>query len=173
MIFWTLIALCLAAGAYSWVRSGRDSYNDTSDRVFYSGLTIFGAALAAAVVFGIVSFNSKADRVVTSETNVTLKSLGTSSAVKGRAYFLGGGYINEKRVLNYITTDDQNVIRVTQAEADKSTILEDGPSKPYVKVTDYDLVNYWVMTWPSRDDSAYEFHIPAGSVLNDYTVDNK
>ena len=101
-----------------------------------------------------------------------LKAIGNSNAIEGRLYFLGGGYVDDKRVLNYISQRADGGIHVEQAEADDATIYE-GTEDATVRVRHYDYTNGWVLTWPLGSYDEYEFRIPTGSVVESYTLDNK
>jgi hypothetical protein len=123
--------------------------------------------LALMVCWGTIGANHDLVRTTTYQ----LRALGTSTGIEGRSYFLGGGYIKDKRVLNYIT-DESGAIRVQQSDAGASTIYENSTA-PTVIVRHYDHNNGWLVPWPGGSDDTYEFRIPAGSVMSDYTVNNK
>jgi hypothetical protein len=105
-----------------------------------------------------------------------LKALATSSKISG-SFFLGSGYVEGKRTLNYITADgDRNYIR--QQDASASVVIEDiTTGQPHMLALEQCYDSGWIMPWKMCKDInegvAYEFHVPAGSVLSDYTVDNK
>jgi hypothetical protein len=104
-----------------------------------------------------------------------LKALATGSKVTGR-FYLGSGSIEGKRTVNYITADgDRNYIR--QQDASASVVIEDiTTGQPHMIALQKCYESPWIMPWKMCKDInegiAFEFHVPAGSVLSDYTVDN-
>lgn len=165
MIFWGLMLLAVVAAAVVYWR------NDFEPWLISIG-TLLLSACGAVIVWFIIALNAPYNHELLSDETYNLKALGTDSAIYGRAFFIGGGYIGEDRVLNYITVRDGGAIKVEKAKADDSTIYEDAQNAT-VTVRHYDHTNWWIQTWPIGDHYEYEFHIPAGSVLESYTIDNK
>lgn len=169
MIFWILLSLAvlitLGSFIYGWIEDGP----------LWSVGTGLLAALISGIVGGLIFFAFRfipwnVDLV--SDDTHHLKALGNNSALEGRSYFLGGGYIKDKRVLNFISQRDGGAIRVEQAEAEDATIFEGSPDAT-VQIKHYDYTNGWVSPWPLGDAYEYTFRIPADSVLESYTLDNK
>jgi hypothetical protein len=169
MLFWVLIALVVLLTVFFVWREMGDSYGMP---VMTGFLALFLGVVVAGLIFLACSWFIPQEVEKVSTRTHALKSMGTSSALNGRAYFLGGGYINEKRVLNYISQREAGAIRVEQAEAEDSVIFED-TNKPTVTVDHYDYLNKWVSPWPIWGTDKYTFHIPAGSVVESYSLDNK
>lgn len=170
MIFWILVTIVVLITAYIvWSELSDNNYGMPVMGAFVS-LSIGG--VAGGIIFLVCCFAIPQEVDKVSTRTHELKSMGTSSAINGRAYFIGGGYINEKRVLNFITQRADKSIIVEQAEAEDSVIFED-TSKPTVTVDHYDYVNGWVSPWVIGSNDKYTFHIPAGSVVESYTLDNK
>src|SRR5688572_14706675 len=68
-------------------------------------LAFLGLALGGALLGGgILGLLNMIPPVKTwqESANYNLAAIATDSEIAGRSYFLGGGYINEHRVLNYI-----------------------------------------------------------------------
>jgi hypothetical protein len=169
MIFWILVALVIAATVATYIHFSDDSI----------GFAFVGALLSAATA-GFVGFLIFAacgtwipwnnDKVA--DNTYKLKAIGNSNALEGRLFFLGGGYVNDKRVLNFISQRDGGAIRVEQAEAEESTIYE-GSKDATVRIKHFEHNNGWVSPWPLGSHDEYEFRIPTGSVVESYTLDNK
>jgi hypothetical protein len=166
MIFWVLVALVIVITAYCTWAAGYDMH------VAGGILALLISSFVACAIWVICSVTMPKSADLVAERTYQLRALGNDSAIHGRSYFLGGGYIGEKRVLNYISQREGGAIKVERADAADSTIYEDAKTA-LVTVRHFDFNNGWVQTWPLGDGDTYEFHIPSGSVLNDYTVDNK
>lgn len=171
MLFWIIAAIVAAVTITVTVREWRDSYGSP---VIGGVLTLLIGSVVGVVAWGglCVAINPPLERVVVSESTSQLKALGNSGGLQGRSYFLGGGYIEDKRVLNYITSSDSGAIKVQRSDAEDSTIYE-GAKQASVKVTHVDYVNGWLSPWPLGDKHEYVFNIPTGSVVESYALDNK
>lgn len=106
---------------------------------------------------------------------IKLKSLGNSSSVEGEGHqFLisGSMTVDGKRVINY-TSQDGDWLTIDQVDAKKARIIEDG-SKELIITETYEKAGWWTPFYNhDDDDDLYEFHIPEGSAVNDFVVDNK
>jgi hypothetical protein len=105
-----------------------------------------------------------------------LAALSTEATVEGRRYFLSGGYIEGSRQISFVL-DHGDYLTVGSNPAGASEIWEDEEENPYVVVYDY-YVNVWWLAptgWWEWDlwHDGHEFHVPAGSVISDYSVDLK
>jgi hypothetical protein len=168
MIFWILAILTVLIAIGVFITQWDDSYGMPFMGAF---LTLIGGGAVTFFVVMLCMFIPTNHDLVSDDT-YQLKAIGTNSAIEGRSYFLGGGYIKDKRVLNYISQRDGGAIHVEQAEAEDSTIYE-GSSDATVRARHYDHVNGWVAPWPLGSHNEYEFRIPNGSVADSYTLDNK
>lgn len=164
MIFWGLILLAVAGAAVVYWRS------DFEPWLLVLGTLLLGAA-GAFVIWFVFALTLPYNSDLISDETYKLKAVGTDSAISGRSFFLSGGYIDDKRVLNYISVRDDGGIRVERAEAEESVIFE-GVEDATVTIRHYDHNNWWLQTWPIGDHHEYEFRIPTGSVLESYAVDN-
>lgn len=170
MIFW-IIATLVAAGTIT-----------VFIKALWDGpLVAFFVALFTLIVGGFLGLMlwigssfvlADRDHVVVHESTQQLKALGNANGIEGHSYFLGGGYVEDKRVLNYITQGSDGAIRVERSDADASTIFE-GSDNATVEITVTDESNPWVSPWPINTRHSYEFHIPTGSVVESYELDNK
>lgn len=168
MIFWTIVAIAVIIAIYiAWKESG-DSYGMP---VLGAFMSLFFGGMAAGLSL-LTCFFLPINKDLVSDNTYQLKALGNNNAIEGRSYFLGGGYINDKRVLNFISQRDGGAIHVEQAEADDSVIYE-GSTDATVQVQHYDWNNGWIATWPLGSGDEYTFRIPTGSVVESYTLDNQ
>lgn len=167
MIFWILLVIAIVAVIASFV------YGLLEDGIGIAFLVAFMAALISALIGGLLalllSIWVTPNYQFQGEKEHDLVALQTSSSIEGR-FFLGSGYINGKRTLNYIT-DDSGAFRVESADADDSVIYQDS-NEPTVTVHEWDLVNPWLAPWSFSHKHTYTFHVPEGSILSDYTVNN-
>ena len=169
MIFWILVALAIVITAsvfISWKHEG------VGVALLVTFLAAAGSALAGFLIFVACGTWIPWNNDTVSDNTYKLKAIGNSTALEGRMYFLGGGYVNDKRVLNFISQREGGAIRVEQAEAEDATIYE-GSADATVRVEHIDHNNGWVSPWPLGSHDDYEFRIPAGSVVESYTLDNK
>lgn len=168
MIFWILATLAVVIAICTTVNI---SYEDGPLLGLIMGfLALLGSAAGGFLIFLLACLIPTSTDLISDDT-YKLKALGNNSALEGRSYFLGGGYVKEKRVLNFITQRDGGAIRVEQAEAEDSTIFE-GSQDTTVRVLHFDHNNGWVAPWPLGSHTEYTFRIPADSVLESYTLDN-
>ena len=174
MLFWIILGIVAAVAIVNTVRVARADYFSLGEGLLAGLASLFIGGLLGAIVWFLatLALNPPLERVVKSESTHQLKALGNDSGLKGRMYFLGGGYIEDKRVLNYITQDSSGAIRVERSDAKDSTIYE-GSKQATVKVTHADYINGWIAPWPLGDKREYVFNIPTGSVVESYTLDNK
>lgn len=165
MIFWILLALAVVAVVLTYIYWGCD------EGWLFAFMPAILAAVVSAVVVGLLMLLATlipGDRT-TSET-YDLRAIGTSSSAEGR-FFLGSGQIDGKRTLNYIAQED-GWSRVDQAFADDSRVFED-TDEPTVTEYSHLYWNEWVWPVAWKVGESWDFHVPAGSVLEDYTITNE
>ena len=169
MIFWILITLTVLITAGVFVSQLDQGYMGAP--FMLSFLSLIACTIVGGLIFiacgSWIPWNVD---LVRDDTH-HLKALGNNSSIEGRMYFLGGGYVKDKRVLNFISQQDNGAIHIEQADADKATIFE-GNKDATVQVKHYDNVNGWVSPWPLGSHDEYTFRIPTGSVVESYTLDN-
>lgn len=167
-----IFAICivvLVIGSIAWAHHLWDDFGAASGigiLVFFASVIGFGIALAVVVSNNIGSFKA----VDTEKTTLSLRALANTSNIDGRLYFLGGGYIGEQQVINYITQTGNGAIRLDSMPAAQATIFEDS-NTPHLNIIK--TVRYMpdVVPWELGSTMHYDFHIPAGSVLENYKVD--
>ena len=133
-------------------------------------LVAFGLSLVWAGLGMVFSHELKSDETYRHE----LRALQSGSGVEGRSYFLGGGYVDNKRVLNHITRNDDGSSSLGFTDADESRIYEDSAEKPYMLTHEKKYGNWWfAFDETFRTERTYEYHIPAGSVLESTKITNE
>lgn len=167
MIFWILVtSACLVTiltFIYWW---------DEED--FILGLmggvvsAIISSAVGAAIL-GICMAVTPTPGYLTDET-FSLRAIGSSSTVQGE-FFLGSGVVDGKRTLNYIAQED-GYARLAQALAAGSRIFEDTDDPTVTEYTQW-WSNPWILPWEFKTGYAWEFHVPTGSILENYSIDNQ
>lgn len=170
MIFWILTAVAVVGILWAFV-------------YWISEEGLFGVlpALAISLLSGafwmlitVLGLQSGVARIVgpthSEATTVQLRALGSDSSISGRSYFLGGGYIEGKRVLSYIRQNDDGSFTATQVDAAKSKIWEDGSATPTLTIHYWFADHWWLAPSAGPIDTSYEFRIPTGSVAETFEV---
>lgn len=167
MIFWILLALAIIGVIITFV------YN-AYEGVGFAFLTAFLAAVvggvAGLIIIAVLSIWFGPSWQPKGSNDHELVALQTDSSLQGRSYFLSGGYINDVRVLNYITEDD-GAYQLAEADASASLIYQDSTDAT-VTINEWDMENPWFAPWSFGHTHTYVFHVPAESILSDYTVTN-
>ena len=95
--------------------------------------------------------------------------MGSGDGLNGRSYFLGGGYIESKKVLNYIRSEDDGASRLSTAPAELSKIYEVN-ELPTMTTRSYEKRVWWLAPFKVGAVDNYEFRVPNGTVSGDFTV---
>lgn len=172
MLFFLLISV---TGAFLGVGLVLTCQATWGNRNYYDGglpwyLSAFATATVGFFILLVLCATVPFQTTQTSENSYPLKALNNNSQTSGHSYFLGGGYVNEERVLNYIASD-QGAYYVRSAPADHSKVYE-GSEQTEVTIREHEGRNKWIVPWAFKGTTTYEFHIPAESILSDYTLDN-
>lgn len=173
MLFIILALLILAGVVYSFIWSFLEEMGDTwvGCAVFgllTSVLTLCGGALLGG---GLLALTSLAVPTAVHETeDDRLRAVSASASIEGR-FFLGSGYVNGVRTLNYIVAED-GYSELRQARATDARIYEDESTAPYVTVYSWGKEAWWWMPGVFPVGTTYDFHIPQDSILEDFTIDN-
>lgn len=173
MIFWILIVLLGLGIIYAFVWPFLDVFGESwLGNVVFGFLTAMIVALVGGMVgFGILALVSLAiPTTLHSQAHDELRAVSASSSIEGR-FYLGSGYVDGKRVLNYITAED-GYSELKQADASASRVFEDEGADPYVISYDWAKDAWWWIPGAFPMGTTYDFHIPPASILEDFTVDN-
>lgn len=183
MLFWTMFWITLAVavlGASSVVYFSTRGKNwhyrhDIEDVVggsvatFFAG--IFVGFIVMAITIPIVIETNKKDIVArdAEDNSYTIRALANNSGIEG-SFFLGSGYIEGKQVFNYITEDGNGAIRLQSMDAAQATIFED-TNNAHLRVIKTVRSIPGVVPWDIGSTMHYDFHIPKGSIIQNYKVD--
>lgn len=174
MLFWVFVVVWLVAIVSMW--------GFFLDEYTYGVVGPFLMWLVSAVLVGLgllavwggLAYLNAHELKSTHEHRHELRALDSGSAIQGRSYFLGGGYVGTERVLNYIVRNEDGSSELGYTDADNSKIWEDEQDKPYVIQIKREYGNWWfALDEGYRDTYEYHYHIPAGSVLESTQITNK
>lgn len=136
-------------------------------------ISLFVGAFAAIVfmflILGTANMFIPKETNQISETTINLRALDSGSEVSGR-YFVGSVYIDEKKVLEYISEAEDGGMRVESVPAKDSVIYERDAENPKVTIRKYEEINKWLSPEALYTYEKYEFEIPKGSVKESYDV---
>ena len=167
MAFWILVAVVVVTVVIATIQE--DS--------FYQGiLSGFIATVVGGLVLVVLMFAVPANSFVMNESDFELKALNTGSN-QNHSYFLSGGQVNGVRVINYIYTETEGEEEwsvVAQAKGNVSRIFEDKDVNPTIRTSEIGYENGWLFPWPYPSSTKnYDFHIPEGSIIENYEVTNE
>lgn len=169
MIFWILTAAIVIAWAWMTIYT---LYADWP----YGLVVLFLGGLIAGLLWGLIAVGGVGlglnalvgpNRVDTS--TVPLKALASDSSVEGRSYFLGGGYVEGKRVLSFVQTNEDGSFTPGQVDGSDSRVFEDSGSAPVLTIREHVADRWWISPEMSLFKK-YEFTVPAESVAEQYSV---
>lgn len=175
MLFWILLAAVVIVALFvGWKVS--EPYSSYSGRDWGDGISsffltiIFGSILfgLALLIVGASTTGTVVWKHIGTETH-SLTALGTNTQTAGKTFYLGRSYTSDSTI-NFITKGDDKAIRINNAPAQSSVIFEDN-QKPSVTITTVEETREWLVPWNFSKRNSYEFHIPEGSVLENYSVD--
>lgn len=172
MLFWIFLACIVVAVVATvtlyehFVEPGNwDEAAGAGFGVFLLCLFGFGTALAIVVNTNYHSMEYRDSE----DTSIPLKALANRSSLEGQ-FFLGGGYIGEQQVINYVRDIGGGGSKIESISADEATIFEDS-SSPHLRIIKTVKTMPNVVPWEIGYDMHNDFHIPAGSILSSYSVD--
>lgn len=175
MIFVGLLVLTLFIAVWCVYRLWSNGWFETIiGGILGSAGAFIGIILCGAIVMALtMAFSAMGlEPRVTSQHDNDLRAVALSSEVQGQ-FFLGSGYIDGERVLNYIAEHEDGAASVEQVSARNAYIYEDEANDPYVTTFDWSIGAWWWAPFDWDFGNTYAFHIPEGSILEGYTIDNK
>lgn len=169
MLFYVLIIILVAAFFFTFV-SKKFSLKDMG---LYVALPVALFSMFMAMMFSLYPV----EKTVIAEKNYPLSILDASSSSNGESFFLGKGTLYSQRVLNYFYEEsdaEETWTEFAYAYAEDSRIFEDETETPYVTVRTYTSTVKAIVPFTfNLDNAEYDFHIPEGSITNDYKVSNE
>lgn len=164
MIFWILIVLAvvIVGGTFIWwwIEEGLIA-------IAFALLAAIGSLLVGGGLLALALL-IPGDKMT--EETFDLRAISSSSTVQGR-FYLGSGYVDGKRTLNYIAQED-GYSRLGQGIASASRVYED-TEEPTVTEYTFWYSNGWVIPWEFVTGWSWDFHVPRGSILENYTITNE
>lgn len=135
------------------------------DVVFFS---IVGFILGVLLSFGVAFFN---DPIINGPYRENLVSLSDGGRINGGIFV-----IREDSAFIFYVEDEHGNIRQQDINVDDPgdiIIREDGSEHPYVEYREHDQFHVypWSVQIGQYNYRDYIFHIPEGSVVNDFTLD--
>lgn len=137
--------------------------------IFSLFIGAFVALVFAFLVLGTANIFIPKESKLVEETTVSLRALDAGSEISGR-YFVGSSYIDEKKVLEYISEAEDGGLRVASVPAGESVIYERDEETPKLVIKTYEESNPWLAPEALYSYKNYEFSIPKGSVKESYSV---
>lgn len=139
---------------------------------------VAGGIIGAAIVgIGTINGPTTAEKLETHNLRALVTKEQTESHARA-SFFLGFGYASssstEVTSISYIQTDMDGGSTIQKATIGQSIIYED-TAKPYVE--DWYTVHHvntawwpWGGSWTELGEAQHRFHIPAGTILENYEV---
>ena len=103
---------------------------------------------------------------------VNLRAMGDGDGTSGRSYFLGGGYIESKKVINYIGEREDGGVQLSSVDASDSVIYE-REGAPTLEAHKYSGGVWWYAPFDVGSYTTYEFSVPNGTVVESYELSTK
>lgn len=170
MLFYIVLVLAVLLVGYS-IRCGI-VWPETKIGSFFGAIIglfagVFASVLLLAMIMSATAFLSPKDKVLEGGTKVSIRALDASTGIEGE-FYLRSGYIEEKKVLDYISETD-GIIKLGRVPAEDTTLRESDES-PVLITRTYHLVNGWVAPGAISTVEEYEFIIPEGSIQEGFAV---
>ena len=165
MIFIILTSVLLAISVRVLVRAFRRRRDVGWAFAVVAMVLVLGGLFAVVLPLSITAQFAGTSRV---STDFPLRALAVGDGIQGQ-FFLGSGSVDGERVLNYVVQRD-GYATLEQVDADKALIFE-GEGTPHVESTERVLDAWWAAPFPLIGmTTGYQFHIPAGSIIESYSV---
>lgn len=134
-------------------------------------ITILGMAIGAVLMtFSSAIANSCADKTWTTVEDTDIYALQDNLTTEG-SFFLGSGHINDELKYFYVKETDVGYT-VCNVDADDSYIRYT-TDRCHIERQTYEFTNGFVKLIALPMSDRYIFHIPDGSILNNYAIDLK
>lgn len=155
-----------------WGVAGYLIFKDRDDIGFSICMTFLGTGSVVLIfgVFGSALFGAITNKQEYHPYSWNIIAASDSSATTGR-FGLFSGYIDSEFRYYYYYKDGQGGIRLSWVPANRSQIFEDAPEGSGSIETDHPVSHWNAWGYVDADDPHYKIHIPAGSVVQKYTMD--
>lgn len=163
----TLLLITAIGGIIGYYLSKKNN-TDYGTKVF----NIFVGLLLSLVVASFIAITiGKTMPTVEQTDRVELANVSNNTTISGK-FFLGSGSISEVMHYHYFYEDNGGYRYDKLSVEDDVMIFEEDLEDAYLLIKKDECVNKfsWFGVCKSGD-SSYEFHIPAGSILKEYSLD--
>lgn len=130
-----------------------------------------------ALFIGAVAYTGVEWRPVSS---TPLVSLADGAGIEGRFSFLGSGFIGDAQEFTWYEKSGDNAFVRKSVDAGSATVhyLQSGRKPYYTYNETVPTPKGFIQPWGLQvarvgEDYSYDFYIPKGSIVQDYTLDNK
>ena len=169
MIFYILLVLVILGGLVAILHGFFSEYGDIALGFFVGVIFIwgFGGLVVTAGTYAIDKYSDTVKR----DTTTSLAALGNSSSISG-SFFLGSGYVKDNLTYTYLIEDSNGGIHLKQLDASNAVVYQDAEVGKATLVTHQGGGDLWWL-FPEKTtfhNISYEFHVPKGSVDNQYQV---
>lgn len=179
MIFWIIVGIAAVVAVIVFYINAHSGYvhwyvwEGLGWGSLWGAITLgFGTGILMVVTMGLHIWYPTPTGV---QHRSELSALSVGEDVQGKfssGFFVGYGYIEGERVIEYMVEEDDGAFRLLRVDADDSRVYQ-GEADPYMVEREMELRNDWIIPWGMHRDSQYDFHVPEGSVLTDqYVVEN-
>lgn len=167
MLFWLIIAVGIILTIVCAVRESKEWFGEPGLTVFLGAVTTVMATIAVFLMGGLFL---GANTTVRTESG--LKALGTDEKLGGHYFILGGGILNESSTYKVMKETDSGDggFFMKEVNVSSATIYEDTTAPYMVKINE--SADYpWLFPFAFGRGDTYEFHVPTGTVVQNYNVD--
>lgn len=168
MLFWILVVVIAIVVTAVIVYQVRDS-SYIEDAVGAGVAALLGTAFASVVVLLIVG---AVNTQTVGHEDTKLRALNNADSELSGAFFLGFGYIDEEAKFAYFEEEEDGAITHHVVDTEDITLYEDATGQGYIRYDIRELDNGWILPWTiTGRSSSGDFHIPPGSILENYTLE--
>lgn len=130
---------------------------------------LLSVLLWALVLAGIQNIAQQSP-TVTSQNDKNLVALAVGDGEQG-LYFLASGYSQSYPTFRYLYEEEDGGVRLGEIYAANGVVYEGEKGSPYRTEFIWQKYDPWISPFVAYQAETYAFHIPTGSIANDYTVE--
>ncbi len=163
----TLILVTAMGGIIGYYLSKKND-TDYGTKVF----NIFVGLLLGLVAASFIAITiGKTMPTVEQTDRVELANVSSNSTISGK-FYLGSGRISEVMHYHYFYEDNGGYRYDKLSVEDDVMIFEEDREDAYLLTKKNECINTfsWFGVCKNRDSSSYEFHIPEGGILKEYSL---
>jgi len=137
-----------------------------------TGLGVWAAAGLVGVFISVIGFYSTSTVTTSHSKDFELAAIGNSESVEGSYHgslFLSTGSLNGVQKINYIQSED-GYSQVRSVNASVSRIFEDSEEATVTEWWQHRVNDFWIHNEFDVGIYLYDFHVPAGSIVQSYEI---